>query len=91
MNDLITYFCLMWFILKLLCLETGEICSRKRKLNLLEEDLRFPMERGWKRETVVKGFDQQAKIQGDVTYKAPCGKVLKHIGEVMQVSYLLLV
>lgn len=82
----------MCYILTLLlCFETGEMCSRKRKLNLLEEDLRFPMERGWKRETVVKGFDQQAKIQGDVTYKAPCGKVLKHIGEVMQVSYVLLV
>lgn len=35
------------------------------------QDLRVPLERGWKRETIIKGLTKYGQIRGDVYYMAP--------------------
>ncbi|XP_071440826.1 bromodomain adjacent to zinc finger domain protein 2A-like isoform X2 [Hetaerina americana] len=38
-----------------------------------ELKLRMPLERGWLRETVIRGLSRKGQIRGDVTYTSPCG------------------
>lgn len=50
-------------------------------------DLRAPLEKGWRRETVIRGLTKNGQIRGDVYYYAPGSQTkLKHIGQVQTVS-----
>lgn len=51
-------------------------------------DLRAPLEKGWKRETVIRGLTKSGQIRGDVYYYAPGSQTkLKHIGQVQTVGF----
>ncbi|XP_015115440.1 bromodomain adjacent to zinc finger domain protein 2B isoform X8 [Diachasma alloeum] len=56
----------------------GVPSAKRRKLNPSEKDLQVPLERGWKRETVIKGLGKTGVIKGDVTYYSPCGKTFRN-------------
>ncbi|XP_063978168.1 bromodomain adjacent to zinc finger domain protein 2B isoform X16 [Diachasmimorpha longicaudata] len=56
----------------------GMPSAKRRKLNPSEKDLQVPLERGWKRETVIKGLGKTGVIKGDVTYYSPCGKTFRN-------------
>lgn len=62
----------------------GTPCAKKRKLNS-DKDLQLPLERGWKRETVIRGLGKTGVIKGDVSYYSPCGKTFKASGELLKV------
>lgn len=50
-------------------------------------DLRAPLEKGWKRETVIRGLTKSGQIRGDVYYFAPGNQSkLKHIGQIQTVN-----
>lgn len=50
-------------------------------------DLRVPLDKGWKRETIIRGLTKNGQIRGDVFYYAPGTTAkLKHIGQVQTVS-----
>lgn len=50
-------------------------------------DLRAPLDKGWRRETVIRGLTKNGQIRGDVYYYAPGSQSkLKHIGQVQTVS-----
>ncbi|KAM4697890.1 bromodomain adjacent to zinc finger domain protein 2B [Rhinophrynus dorsalis] len=57
-------------------------CSGKRRRVTDERELRIPLEYGWQRETRVKNFG--GRLQGEVTYYAPCGKKFRQYTEVMK-------
>ncbi|XP_044588576.1 bromodomain adjacent to zinc finger domain protein 2B isoform X8 [Cotesia glomerata] len=48
--------------------------AKRRKLNPSDKDLQIPLERGWKRETIIKGLGKTGIIKGDVLYYSPCGR-----------------
>ncbi|KAJ8924293.1 hypothetical protein NQ315_007086 [Exocentrus adspersus] len=48
----------------------AEVVAKKQK-QYDERLLRVPLEKGWKRETVIKGLTKNGGIKGDVTYAAP--------------------
>lgn len=51
-------------------------------------ELRAPLEKGWKRETVIRGLTKNGQIRGEVYYYAPGSQnKLKHIGQVQTVCY----
>ncbi|XP_058795968.1 bromodomain adjacent to zinc finger domain protein 2B-like isoform X2 [Phymastichus coffea] len=58
--------------------------AKKRKLNYNEKDLQAPLERGWKRETVIKGLGKTGSIKGDVSYYSPCGKIFRSSSELLK-------
>ncbi|XP_044265111.1 bromodomain adjacent to zinc finger domain protein 2B-like isoform X8 [Tribolium madens] len=47
-----------------------EVATKKQK-QYDERALRVPLEKGWKRETVIRGLTKSGGIKGDVTYVAP--------------------
>ncbi|EZA56108.1 Bromodomain adjacent to zinc finger domain protein 2B [Ooceraea biroi] len=51
--------------------------AKRRKLRPSERDLQMPLERGWKRETVIKGLGKTGVIKGEVSYYSPCGKTFR--------------
>ncbi|XP_036140545.1 bromodomain adjacent to zinc finger domain protein 2B isoform X6 [Monomorium pharaonis] len=55
----------------------GTPSAKRRKLRPSERDLQIPLERGWKRETVIKGLGKTGVIKGDVSYYSPCGKTFR--------------
>ncbi|XP_025986083.1 bromodomain adjacent to zinc finger domain protein 2B isoform X11 [Solenopsis invicta] len=55
----------------------GTPSAKRRKLKPSERDLQIPLERGWKRETVIKGLGKTGVIKGDVLYYSPCGKTFR--------------
>ncbi|XP_072752485.1 bromodomain adjacent to zinc finger domain protein 2B isoform X8 [Anoplolepis gracilipes] len=55
----------------------GTPSAKRRKLRPSERDLQMPLERGWKRETVIKGLGKSGVIKGDVSYYSPCGKTFR--------------
>ncbi|XP_012227489.1 bromodomain adjacent to zinc finger domain protein 2B isoform X9 [Linepithema humile] len=55
----------------------GTPSAKRRKLRPSERDLQMPLERGWKRETVIKGLGKTGVIKGDVSYYSPCGKTFR--------------
>lgn len=58
--------------------------SEELQLNLNE--LRGPLDKGWKRETIIRGLTKNGQIRGDVCYYAPGSQIkLKHIGQVQTV------
>lgn len=67
----------------------GTPSAKKRKLNPSERDLQVPLERGWKRETVIKGLGKTGVIKGDVSYYSPCGKTFKSSAELFKVGIVL--
>lgn len=63
----------------------GTPSAKKRKLNHTDRDLQVPLERGWKRETVIKGLGKTGIIKGDVSYYSPCGKTFRSSSELLKV------
>lgn len=58
--------------------------NEEQQLNLNE--LRAPLEKGWKRETIIRGLTKNGQIRGDVCYYAPDSQTkLKHISHVQAV------
>ncbi|KAL1513282.1 hypothetical protein ABEB36_002708 [Hypothenemus hampei] len=45
--------------------------ANKRQKQYDERLLRVPLERGWRRETIIRGVTKNGGIKGDVTYAAP--------------------
>lgn len=59
--------------------------SEEQQVNLNE--LRAPLDKGWKRETVIRGLTKNGQIRGDVYYYAPGTQTrLKHIGQIQTVN-----
>ncbi|XP_047457043.1 bromodomain adjacent to zinc finger domain protein 2B isoform X3 [Mugil cephalus] len=56
--------------------------SGKRRRVTDERVLRFPLEFGWHRETRIRTV--AGRLQGEVTYFAPCGKKLRQYPDVMK-------
>ncbi|XP_018408653.1 PREDICTED: bromodomain adjacent to zinc finger domain protein 2B isoform X5 [Nanorana parkeri] len=56
--------------------------ASKRKRVTDERELRMPLEYGWQRETRMKNLG--GRLQGEVTYFAPCGKKFRQYPEVMK-------
>lgn len=49
-------------------------------------ELRAPLDKGWKRETIIRGLTKGMQIRGDVCYYAPGSQMkLKHIGQIQTV------
>lgn len=62
--------------------------NEEQQLNLNE--LRGPLEKGWKRETIIRGLTKNGQIRGDVCYYAPGSQTkLKHIGHIQTVRRLI--
>lgn len=68
----------------------GTPSAKRRKLSSglrpSERDLQMPLERGWKRETVIKGLGKTGVIKGDVSYYSPCGKTFRSSPDLVKVS-----
>ncbi|KAK0161096.1 hypothetical protein PV327_009610 [Microctonus hyperodae] len=62
----------------------GTPSAKRRKLNPSDKDLQIPLERGWKRETVIKGLGKTGVIKGDVSYYSPCGKTFKNSSDLFK-------
>lgn len=63
--------------------------SEEQQVNLNE--LRAPLDKGWKRETVIRGLTKNGQIRGDVYYYAPGTQTrLKHIGQIQTVTITIL-
>ncbi|XP_076852469.1 bromodomain adjacent to zinc finger domain protein 2B isoform X3 [Brachyhypopomus gauderio] len=56
--------------------------SGKRKRVMNEDDLKVPLEMGWRRETRIKTVG--GRLHGDVAYYAPCGKRLRQYPDVVK-------
>jgi hypothetical protein len=50
-------------------------------------DLRIPLTKGWKRETIIRGLTKNGQIKGEVFYYAPGGQTnkLKHMSQIQTV------
>ncbi|TGZ47480.1 Bromodomain Adjacent To Zinc Finger protein [Temnothorax longispinosus] len=68
----------------------GTPSAKRRKLKPSERDLQMPLERGWKRETVIKGLGKTGVIKGDVSYYSPCGKTFRSSPDLVKVGYNIL-
>lgn len=63
--------------------------NEEQQLNLNE--LRAPLEKGWKRETIIRGLTKNSQIRGDVSYYAPGSQTkLKHIGSIQAVNIIII-
>ncbi|CAH1966841.1 unnamed protein product [Acanthoscelides obtectus] len=51
-------------------MEQDAVAAKKQK-QYDERLLRVPLEKGWKRETIIRGLTKNGGIKGDVTYSAP--------------------
>lgn len=50
-------------------------------------ELRAPLDKGWKRETIIRGLTKNMQIRGEVCYYAPGSQMkLKHIGQIQTVN-----
>lgn len=60
--------------------------NAKKKKYYDETELRIPLEKGWKRETIIRGLSKNGGIKGDVYYIPPESKgKLRQITEIIQV------
>ncbi|CAH1162999.1 unnamed protein product [Phaedon cochleariae] len=50
---------------------TAAAAAAKRQKHYDERLLRVPLEKGWKRETIIRGLTKSGGLRGDVTYAAP--------------------
>ncbi|KAG8252484.1 hypothetical protein J6590_056414 [Homalodisca vitripennis] len=57
---------------------------KRQKVGINEDELRIPLLKGWKRETLIKSVGKSGQIRGDVTYKSPCGRRFKQYSEVLR-------
>ena len=66
---------------------SGEPSPKKRKLTPIDERLlRLPLERGWRRETLIRGLSRSGmSIKGEVTYITPCNRRFKQYPELLKV------
>lgn len=64
----------------------GTSSAKRRKLKPSERDLQMPLERGWKRETVIRGLGKTGVIKGDVSYYSPCGKTFRSSPDLVKVG-----
>lgn len=64
----------------------GVSSAKRRKVKPSERDLQVPLERGWKRETVIKGLGKSGVIKGDVSYYSPCGKTFRSSPDLAKVG-----
>lgn len=61
----------------------------EEQINLSE--IHAPLDKGWKRETIIRGLTKSGQIRGDVYYYAPGSQTrLKHIGQIQTVRRTLL-
>lgn len=52
-------------------------------------ELRAPLDKGWKRETIIRGLTKNMQIRGEVCYYAPGSQMkLKHIGQIQTVNVM---
>ncbi|XP_044739668.1 uncharacterized protein LOC123301018 isoform X4 [Chrysoperla carnea] len=59
--------------------------NAKKKKYYDETELRIPLEKGWKRETIIRGLSKNGGIKGDVYYIPPESKgKLRQISEIIQ-------
>lgn len=65
----------------------GTLSAKRRKLKPSERDLQMPLERGWKRETVIRGLGKTGVIKGDVSYYSPCGKTFRSSPDLAKVRW----
>ena len=49
------------------------------------EDIRAPLQKGWKRETTVREYTKSG-IRGEVVYVGPCGKKFKQYPDIIRVG-----
>ncbi|XP_035250524.1 bromodomain adjacent to zinc finger domain protein 2B-like [Anguilla anguilla] len=56
--------------------------SGKRRRVTDERELRIPLELGWQRETRIRTLN--GRVQGDVSYYAPCGKKLRQYPDIVK-------
>lgn len=60
--------------------------SDNEELHLNLNELRAPLDKGWRRETVIRGLTKNGQIRGDVVYFAPDSQTrLKHITHVQAI------
>ncbi|KAF5304691.1 hypothetical protein FQA39_LY09468 [Lamprigera yunnana] len=52
-------------------METDSSVTMRKPKHFDERALRVPLEKGWKRETVIRGLGKNGNIKGDVIYIAP--------------------
>lgn len=57
----------------------------EEQINLNE--LRVPLDKGWQRETIIRGLTKNGQIRGDVYYYAPDSQTkLKHMNKIQEVK-----
>ena len=61
---------------------TGKV---SRYATIETPELRVPLTRGWRRETLVREYSKSG-VRGDVVYYAPCGKKFKQYPDIIRVS-----
>ena len=64
------------------CLLSGKV---SRYATIETPELRVPLSRGWRRETLVREYSKSG-VRGDVVYYAPCGKKFKQYPDIIRVS-----
>jgi len=66
-----------------------EPAAKKARLSPASEALlRAPLERGWRRETLIKGLSSSGRrIRGEVTYISPCNRRFKQYPELVKVGF----
>ena len=59
--------------------------KRKKTDEVNETLVRIPLNRGWKRVTIVRAITRTG-VRGDVSYYAPCGRKLRSFQEIDRVK-----
>lgn len=68
-------------------LETGTESENEDNTAQHIELLRVPLDKGWKRETILRGLSKNGGIRGEVTYQAPGSTIqLKNMSQILPVS-----
>ncbi|XP_065342167.1 bromodomain adjacent to zinc finger domain protein 2B-like isoform X13 [Cloeon dipterum] len=58
--------------------------KRHRSSASMERDLRIPLSRGWKRETLICGLGKSGSVKGEVSYNSPCGQRFKNCTDILK-------
>ncbi|XP_059475219.1 bromodomain adjacent to zinc finger domain protein 2B-like isoform X2 [Neocloeon triangulifer] len=58
--------------------------KRHRSSVSMERDLRIPLVRGWKRETLICGVGKSGSVKGEVSYMSPCGQRFKNCTDILK-------
>lgn len=66
-------------------MEVENVAKKQKQYD--ERALRIPLEKGWKRETIIRGISKNGGIKGDVTYAAPdSNNKFKQMSDISQVK-----